>query len=445
MKKSYTLLISLLISNFYLSQIGINTENPNTTLDVSVKKNGTNIDNSKTYGLQAPRLTRDELVNVSGTTSKYGVDQKGAIIYITDATNTGDTEGSSSQRVNITTEGYYYFDGHSWQNLKATEPWNVIANTDKAQATRNTENIYQTGRVLVGFPQDYMSSADAATYDVTKPEAKGSVLGQQFNVSNNFGVSRLSTAANMVMFQAGGNTWAAPTDTKNGNIIGNFLYEGYSDDRRAKSASPANFGQGRVGVAQVRATATSDFSDNLTSSARLELMTKRNGEGSVSTKMTVLGNGNVGIGTVTPINRLVITGAADPTTGTLVAGEVNRSGVRLDNVKEAAFLGTDANGDIIRVATPTFNVTSEQSGSYIILATDDFIRLKIIQPGSILTFPTTGISPGKKVYVSNIGSGTTEVTPLPLNPANKTIQAGTTATFIYLGGTGDGSWERVSG
>lgn len=70
MKKSYTLLISLLISNFYLSQIGINTENPNTTLDVSVKKNGTNIDNSKTYGLQAPRLTRDELVNVSGTTSK---------------------------------------------------------------------------------------------------------------------------------------------------------------------------------------------------------------------------------------------------------------------------------------------------------------------------------------------------------------------------------------
>lgn len=113
MKKNYLLLLNLIIPVTVFSQVGINTEAPKTTLDVSVKMNGATLDNSQNYGIQAPRLTRSELASL---TSTYGVDQKGALVYITDITGT-DTGGTSAQRANIKAVGYYYFDGALWQSI----------------------------------------------------------------------------------------------------------------------------------------------------------------------------------------------------------------------------------------------------------------------------------------------------------------------------------------
>lgn len=110
-KKQITFLIILLLSTYSYSQVGINTETPKSTLDVNVRKdkNG-KLDNSQTYGLQAPRLTREEL---TVNTATYGTDQKGSLIYITDILG-GDT---ADNRTNVTAVGYYYFDGATWQTL----------------------------------------------------------------------------------------------------------------------------------------------------------------------------------------------------------------------------------------------------------------------------------------------------------------------------------------
>jgi hypothetical protein len=74
--------------------------------------------NTQTFGLQAPRLTRAEL---TANTATYGSNQTGALIYITDVTG-GDTAG---QRINVTATGYYYFDGTVWQRL--TQATNAVA------------------------------------------------------------------------------------------------------------------------------------------------------------------------------------------------------------------------------------------------------------------------------------------------------------------------------
>ncbi|MFP3681432.1 hypothetical protein SB725_30595, partial [Pseudomonas sp. SIMBA_041] len=88
------------------AQVGLNTENPKSTMDVSAKRNAAGLltDNAQLIGLQAPRLTRTEL---TANIATYGTNQKGALIYITDISG-GDTSG---QRANIDTIGYYYFDG----------------------------------------------------------------------------------------------------------------------------------------------------------------------------------------------------------------------------------------------------------------------------------------------------------------------------------------------
>jgi hypothetical protein len=141
--KKRLLIASTLLSAFTFAQVGVNTTTPKTTFDINAKSENTHI-----AGLQAPRLTRLELTNKGNTL--YGVDQKGALIYVSDVSS-GDTVG---QRTNIVSIGYYYFDGNLWQKVMnnstttALEPWyNVASNTP---ATSNTQNIYQMGNVGVG-------------------------------------------------------------------------------------------------------------------------------------------------------------------------------------------------------------------------------------------------------------------------------------------------------
>ncbi|MEN5308947.1 phage tail protein [Chryseobacterium cucumeris] len=94
------------------SGVGINTTTPKSTFDINGKKDTSGIAVSTDIaGLQAPRLTRAELTSKGDTL--YGPDQKGAMVYITDVSG-GNVTG---QRSNITSVGYYYFDGSAWQKI----------------------------------------------------------------------------------------------------------------------------------------------------------------------------------------------------------------------------------------------------------------------------------------------------------------------------------------
>jgi hypothetical protein len=98
-------------------------------------------------------------------------------------------------------------------------------------------------------------------------------------------------------------------------------------------------------------------------------------------------------------------------------------------------------------SSEVFNVTAEQTGDYTVLPTDGYIKLNITAPGHILTLPTTGIPIGKKIYVSNIGSTGINISPIlkNANPYFAQVQALGSGILVYLGGTGNGSWDWVSG
>ncbi len=114
MKKSLFPLFSVIlfsnaVAQSYNNRVGINITTPQTTLDVTAPN-----DNSHIAGIQAPRLTREELTAKGD--SLYGEDQKGTLIYITDVSG-GNATG---QRVVVTEPGYYYFDGSLWQRAVST-------------------------------------------------------------------------------------------------------------------------------------------------------------------------------------------------------------------------------------------------------------------------------------------------------------------------------------
>ncbi|MFT4170878.1 MAG: hypothetical protein QM653_17300 [Dysgonomonas sp.] len=103
--------LSVLISHTssVKAQVGINTTNPQSTLDI-VAINTTD----HPAGMIAPRLTLAELT-LKGD-GLYGINQIGAIIYISNISG-GNT---LSQRSSINSPGYYYFNGGAWQKLSST-------------------------------------------------------------------------------------------------------------------------------------------------------------------------------------------------------------------------------------------------------------------------------------------------------------------------------------
>ncbi|PWN57547.1 hypothetical protein, partial [Chryseobacterium viscerum] len=86
-------------------KVGIYTDSPKATLDVSAGKS----DGSTAEGIIAPRLRGDE---IKLSDSKYGSDQRGAIVYATSAVGS-----ATAKTINITSAGYYYFDGGIWQRF----------------------------------------------------------------------------------------------------------------------------------------------------------------------------------------------------------------------------------------------------------------------------------------------------------------------------------------
>lgn len=102
MKRLFYFLI-LLINTQFQSQVGINTQTPNSTLEVIGKPDLVN----HFDGIIPPKITGNQLAN-----KNYSVLQKGAIVYVTQAAT-----NLSGQVIHVVEEGYYFFNGLFWNQI----------------------------------------------------------------------------------------------------------------------------------------------------------------------------------------------------------------------------------------------------------------------------------------------------------------------------------------
>lgn len=98
MKKSVFVLPYFILSQFLSGQVGVNTQNPATTMDIVGNPASSTIPD----GLLTPRLTGDQL---KAKDTAYGTSQDGAIVYVTQPVQT-----PTSKTINVTSPGHYYYD-----------------------------------------------------------------------------------------------------------------------------------------------------------------------------------------------------------------------------------------------------------------------------------------------------------------------------------------------
>lgn len=147
--------------------------NPNAVLEVD----------SSNKGLLLPRLGLTATNNFAPLAAHVA----GMTVYNTT------TAGTAPNNV---TPGYYYNDGTQWVRVATgadakTEPW--YQQTTANEATANTQNIYQQGKVAVGF-----TNADAVT-------------GKQFEVKGDF---KSQVTAGTTIFGSEVNTALAPGNSQ---------------------------------------------------------------------------------------------------------------------------------------------------------------------------------------------------------------------------------------
>ncbi|WP_160135979.1 hypothetical protein [Chryseobacterium sp. c4a] len=132
MKNKLFTLALLSVGFSFSAQVGINTGQPQATLEVV----GFPSDVNKLDGVIAPKLTGVQL-----KAKNYTAAQTGAIVYVTVAETS-----PTGQTVDVITPGYYYFDGTKWGNLNAN--WRTVGNSGTTPTSSTLGTDISNGNYL---------------------------------------------------------------------------------------------------------------------------------------------------------------------------------------------------------------------------------------------------------------------------------------------------------
>ncbi len=175
MKNIITLAV-LFISLTMFAQVGINNTSPKATLDITPKTT----DGSKPEGLLIPQLDGNSL-----KTPSYGTSQKGVIVYAKSAANPTDTK-----TVNVTAEGYYYFDGSVWQKMTGASSGDT---TNDAWINDTTNGLVKLGTKADGTAR--AAGTDFVAKDNGQVGIGTSTPGSKLQVEGSLGLNYTSISS----------------------------------------------------------------------------------------------------------------------------------------------------------------------------------------------------------------------------------------------------------
>lgn len=427
MKKNIIAVSAFLLSTSVFGQVGIDTILPNATFDVTASP----LNLSKVDGFIAPRLKGSELKAKDGL---YDVPQTGAIIYVTEALLPATV---TTKTANVTTIGYFYFDGLVWQKVGSgvtaaqTDDWHVTGNSSTIPGTHF---IGTTDDKDIIFKRNNIQAGWLGTTNTT--------------IGNSAMLSTITGANNSAFGRAAGS----------GNSTGsNNTMLGY----QTMYQSTAGFGSNNVAVGANAYSGT--FISTVGAGANNTIIGANAGQLVIGNKNTFLGNNAgfknvqetlsgsnntlIGADTYLPIiagsNQLnisnVIFGTSLSGTTTVPAGNI---GIRNNAPTEALDIG----GGNLRIRTITSNIGG--SGDKVVVASStgilktttlDVVSVPlpaVISLNTKITDFLNGVGAGGAQTLTNMGIIKNGIPGFSLDTSTSTITipAGTyQISFVYEG------------
>lgn len=316
MKKQILLFSAVLFSITISAQegrVGINTSTPNATLDVTASPT----DLTRTDGFIAPRLTGNEL---KAKDSNYTNDQTGAIIYATAPANP-----TTAKTINVTSAGYYYFDGTVWVKMAAggvdrtDDEWiNDPANTriHLGKKSDGTTARDEGGRVSVS-DNGFLGMGVGAPYSRIHILGTG---GPDDDIILDSKVNLPYGSASVYFKRARVNpTTQSSVAVGTGDLLGDLNFNAYD-------------GTTSITSARIYATASGAATTGITPTVLGFQTQSDDGTGTLKDRLLIKPNGNVGINTANPTSKLQVVGLqefadnADALANGLTAGAFYRTG-----------------------------------------------------------------------------------------------------------------------
>jgi len=282
-KQFYSLIALCSITIITNAQIGINTLNPQATLDVMGATS-----TSMKDGIIPPRISKQQLADKDVGT--YGSAQTGAFVYITDTTSPIGTPPSVAEVGSIHTPGYYYFTGFQWvpfsMNLYNTDG-NLSGNR---VVTQDAHTLAFTTTATNGFSVGGTTlSVDGANNRIgigtIVPQTKFHVVSTTPS-SNRYNLIDATAGTNQYGILALRNTSALAT--------GNYSLLGFTNSGPSSGGANWVLGSIRTGATFTNGSEEHFYIGNSVGGSLIERM-----------RISPI-TGNIGIGTPIPTNRLHI-------------------------------------------------------------------------------------------------------------------------------------------
>jgi len=310
-KQIYSLIALCSTTAILQAQVGINTVNPQATLDVTGSTN-----TSMKDGILPPRVSKQQLAAKDAGT--YGSSQTGAIVYITDITSPSGTTPSLAEVGSINSTGYYYFTGLQWVPF-STNLYNSDGNlSGNRVVTQDANTLTFTTTAINGFSVDGTTlSVDGTNHRIgfgtASPETKFHVVSTIPSL-NRYNLIDATAGTNQYGIVSLRNTSALAT--------GNYSLLGFTNNGPSSGGSNWALGSIRTGSTLTNGSEEDFYIGNSTGGGLIERM-----------RISPI-TGNVGIGTSSATNKLHIN-ATNPvrleglqaSSGTAGSLTVNSTGV----------------------------------------------------------------------------------------------------------------------
>lgn len=469
--KSKTLLslLSLIsFSSLAIGQVGINTPDPQSSLDVV----GNGATTSAKDGIIAPRISKQQLASkVSGT---YAAAQTGATVYVNDVTAPTGTTPSLAQVSQVSSTGYYYFDGSLWVAYGSTIPSVNIYNSNGSLTGNRTvaqaaNSLAFTGTATNGF------SVDGSTFSVDAANDRVGIGTIAPNNRLDLGSSVGSSITDVI-----GKKLAVYNNAGGTSFYGFGISSGILQFHAASAATDVpgavltntgNFGVGvtaptaRIHVVSPTAGALR-LVDGTESAGRL-LTSDANGVGTWQTAPASVNIYNTN-GSLTG-NR-VVTQAANTLAFTSTATNgfsVDGTTFSVDAANDRVGIGVAAPTARMHIVSPTSGalrlVDGTQSAGHVLTSDANGVGTWQILPASTNIYNTNGSLTGNRIvtqaantlaFTSTATNGfSVDGTTFSVDAANNTIGIGTAAPVSKLDIIGDtfgvrrsqgvGSWDNL--